>query len=235
MDRNALELLVGAPVADDLLPSDILDGVTGLGELPAGLSSDVLLARPDVLEAEHQLHAQNAQIGAARAAFFPSISLTGSGGVSSDALSRLFTGASKAWSFEPSISLPIFTGGLNTANLHYAEAERDADVAQYEKSVQTAFREVADALAQRGTIDRQLGAEQALVDAAADSLRLSQALYEHGSDSYLNVLTAQVSLYTAQQSLIATRLTRADNLVTLYQVLGGGLDGASAQPGALPK
>ena len=225
MDRNALELLVGAPVADDLLPADVQDGVTALTDLPVGLSSNVLLARPDVVEAEHQLHAENAQIGAARAAFFPSISLTGSGGVSSSALSQLFTGASRAWSFSPSISLPIFAGGQNLADLRYAEAERDAAVAQYEKAVQTAFREVADALAQRGTIDQQLAAQQALVDAAADSLRLSQALYERGSDSYLNVLTAQVSLYSARQNLIAARLTRASNLVTLYLVLGGGLDG----------
>jgi multidrug efflux system outer membrane protein len=226
-DRNALELVVGAPVPDELMPADVQDQVTLLPDLPAGLSSAVLLERPDVLQAEDQLRAQNAQIGAARAAFFPSISLTGSGGVSSASLSQLFTGASKAWSFEPSVSLPIFTGGLNTSNLRYAKAERDADLAQYEKAVQTAFREVADALAQRGTIDQQLAAQQALVDAASDALRLSQALYERGSDSYLEVLTAQVTLYNAQQGLIAARLTRANNLVTLYAALGGGLEGAA--------
>jgi multidrug efflux system outer membrane protein len=224
-DRNALELVVGAPVDDALLPDDLQDQVTLLSDLPAGLNSDVLFSRPDVLEAEHNLKAQNGQIGAARAAFFPSISLTGSGGVSSDALSQLFTGASKAWSFEPSLSIPIFTGGQNSGNLRHAKAERDVYLAQYQKAVQTAFREVSDALAQRGTIDQQLAAEQALVDSAADSLRLSDALYQHGSGSYLNVLTAQVTLYSARQALITTRLTRATNMVTLYQTLGGGLDG----------
>ena len=227
-DRNALELLVGAPVSDDLMPDDVQDQVTLLADLPAGLSSNVLLQRPDVLEAEDQLKAQNGQIGAARAAFFPAITLTGQGGVTSTSLAQLFTGASKAWSFTPSISLPIFTGGLNTANLHHAKAERDVYLAQYDKAVQTAFREVADALAQRGQIDGQLAAEQALVDAAADSLRLSQASYERGASSYLNVLTAQVTLYNARQGLIATRLTRSVNLVTLYTALGGGLDTSAA-------
>jgi len=230
-DRNALELVVGAPVSDDLLPDDVEDQVTLLSDLPAGLNSSVLLSRPDVVEAEHQLKAQSGQIGAARAAFFPSISLTGSGGVSSNALSQLFTGASKAWSFSPSVSLPLFTGGLNLADLRHAKAEQQVSLAQYDKAVQTAFREVSDALAQRGTIDAQLAAEQALVDAAADSLRLSQARYERGADSYLSVLTAQVTLYNARQGLIAVRLTRASNLVTLYKVLGGGLDGTGAAKG----
>ena len=225
-DRNALELLVGAPVADDLLPDDVTDQVTVLAQLPAGLSSDVLLQRPDVAEAEDQLKSQNAQIGAARAAFFPSITLTGQGGFTSTSLAQLFTGPSKAWSFTPTISLPIFAGGLNVANLHHAQAERDVSVAQYEKAVQTAFREVSDALAQRGTIDSQINAEQALVDAASDSLRLSQASYERGALSYLDVINAQVTLYSARQGLIAARLTRSTNVVTLYTALGGGLDAA---------
>ncbi|MDR3513541.1 MAG: efflux transporter outer membrane subunit [Caulobacteraceae bacterium] len=222
-DRNALELVVGAPVADALLP-DGLDETPPVAETPAGVSSTVLLRRPDVVEAEDQLKAQNANIGAARAAFFPTISLTGSGGGSSTALSRLFSSAAGAWSFAPSISLPLFEGGKNIANLAYAKAERDSAVATYEKSIQTAFREVADALARRGTIDEQLAAQKAESAAAEDALRLSTARYERGSDTYLNLLISQRTLYSARQTLVATQLARSTNLVTLYNALGGGWD-----------
>lgn len=222
-DKNALDLVVGSPTPDDLLPANLDGTVSVLTDLPPGLPSDVLLVRPDVLQAEHQLKAQNAQIGAARAAFFPSISLTGSGGYTSSALSTLFKGASGVWSFAPQVSLPLFAGGANVANLDYAKAEKNVYVAQYEKAIQTAFQDVANALARRATIGDQLSAEEAQVAAAAASLRLSDARYQQGADTYLNVLIAQRTLYAAQQSLIAARLIRSTNLITLYAALGGGV------------
>jgi len=160
-DRNALELLVGAPVGDDLLPAQIGAPVVVLSRLPTGLTSAVLLRRPDVLSAENQLEGANANIGAARAAFFPSITLTGSGGLISTALSTLFRASSATWSFAPAVTQPIFDAGLNRANLALAKAQRNLAIDTYEKAVQTAFREVADALAQRGTIDAELGAQRA--------------------------------------------------------------------------
>jgi multidrug efflux system outer membrane protein len=169
------------------------------------------------------LRAANANIGAARAAFFPSIELTGSGGVTSLALSALFTGASGTWAFAPQISQTIFDAGANKGRLAYSKAERDVSVATYEKAVQTAFREVSDALAQRGTIDEQLAAQQALTDASANALRLSTARYERGSDTYLNVLIAQRALYAARQTLVAAELAKSANMVSLYSTLGGGL------------
>jgi multidrug efflux system outer membrane protein len=189
----------------------------------------VLLDRPDVLEAEDQLRAANADIGAARAAFFPSITLTGSGGAESTALSSLFKGASKVWIFTPTVSQTIFDFGAHRGNLALAKAQRDAGIANYEKAIQTAFREVADALAQRGTIDEQLAALRALNAATANSLSLSTLRFREGSDTYLNVLVAQRSLYTAQQTLVATQLAQATNLVTLYTALGGGLDAPPAE------
>ena len=223
-DRNALELVVGAPVADTDLP-DTLDGeVVVMERLPAAVSSQVLLGRPDVVQAEDVLRGANASIGAARANFFPSISLTGSGGLTSLALSSLFEGPAATWTFVPTISQTIFDFGANRGNLAYAKAERDVDVATYEKAVQTAFREVADALAQRGTIDTQVAAQAALVEANRQSLFLSNARYERGADTYLNVLIAQRAYYAAQQTLVTTRLARSLNLVTLYGALGGGLD-----------
>jgi multidrug efflux system outer membrane protein len=222
-DKNALDLVVGAPVATANLPSGVDDPATRLGKPPEALNSKVLLQRPDVLEAEHTLRGANASIGAARAAFFPSISLTGSGGVESASLSKLFAGGSGVWSFAPTITLPIFDGGANRGNLDYAKAEDRIDAAQYQKTIQTAFREVSDALAQRGTIRERLRAQRAQVAAAANSLRLAEALYARGSDSYLDVLTAQRTLYSAQQSLIAVELIDETNVVTLYKVLGGGL------------
>jgi outer membrane protein, multidrug efflux system len=225
-DKNALTLLVGTMLPDDLLPTDadhVVDTVFGARtELPAGLPSDLLQRRPDVRQAEHTLMAANANIGAARADFFPRISLTASAGYSSTDLSELFKGKQGVWSFAPSFSLPIFDGGTNRANLDSAKADRDIDVAQYEKAVQTAFREVADALAVRATINERLSAQTALVDASSDSYRLADARFRHGVDSYLTALDSQRSLYTAQQNLITVKLTRASNFVTLYKVLGGG-------------
>lgn len=223
-DRNALELVVGAPVPDSDLPGDLDGEVVVLDKLPAAVSSNVLLTRPDVLQAEDALKAANANIGAARANFFPQISLTGQGGLASLALSSLFKGASATWSFVPTVTQSLFNGGANLGNLALAKARRDLAVAQYEKAVQTAFREVADALAQRGTIDEQVAAQAALSDAARHALTLAQARYERGADSYLNVLIAQRTYYAAQQTLVSARLAKSLNLVTLYGVLGGGLD-----------
>jgi multidrug efflux system outer membrane protein len=222
-DKNALDLVVGAPVDPQNLPTGVDDPATRLGQVPGALDSRVLLRRPDVLEAERTLRSANASIGAARAAFFPSISLTGSGGSESASISSLFTGPAAVWSFAPTISIPIFAGGANRANLAYAKAEDRIDVAQYEKAIQTAFREVADALAQRGTIAERLRAQRSEVAAAEESFHLAQALYIRGSDSYLDVLTAQRTFYAAQQSLISVELIQAANIVTLYKVLGGGL------------
>jgi len=196
-----------------------------LDALPAAVSSTVLLTRPDVLQAEDVLRGANANIGAARANFFPQISLTGSGGLTSLALSTLFKASSATWSFIPSVSQTIFDAGANRGNLALAKAQRDLDVAQYEKAVQTAFREVADALAQRGTIDEQVAAQSALTDSARQFLALSTARYQGGADTYLNVLIAQRTYYAAQQTLVGTTLTKSLNLVTLYGALGGGLDG----------
>jgi multidrug efflux system outer membrane protein len=221
-DRNALELLVGAPLAANVIAGTALDTGDFVAELPAGLPSDVLLRRPDIRQAEHQLKAANANIGAARAAFYPNISLTGSAGTASASLGDLFTGSALAWKFMPSVSLPIFDGGRNEANLESAKAVRDITVAQYEKTIQTSFREVSDALAARGTLSQQLEAQKGLVAANQESFQLSQARYNRGVDSYLNVLDAQRSLYSAQQTQISVELSRVTNLVTLYKVLGGG-------------
>ncbi|WP_298273510.1 AdeC/AdeK/OprM family multidrug efflux complex outer membrane factor [Geobacter sp.] len=221
-DENALSLVVGSPVPAELLPAALSEALTALKDVAPGLPSDVLLRRPDILQAENLLKGANANIGAARAAFFPRITLTGSIGTGSGELSGLFKPGSFIWSFAPRITLPIFTAGANQANLKVAEVDRDIAVAQYEKAIQTAFREVADALAQRGTIDEQVAAQQSLTDATAESHKLSQARYEKGVDSYLQVLDSQRSLYGAQQNLITARLSRLANLVTLYRVLGGG-------------
>ncbi len=220
-DENALALVVGAPVPADLLPSG-LSAIAAMKELSAGLPSEVLVSRPDIIEAEHLLKAANANIGAARAAFFPRITLTTSIGLSSDALSGLFKGGTGTWLFAPQITLPLFDAGRNRANLKVSEVDRRIFLAQYEKAIQSAFREVADALAQRGTIGAQFEAQQSLTDATAKSYFLSQARYEKGISSYLNVLDSQRSLYSAQQGLIDVRLSRLTNSVTLYKVLGGG-------------
>jgi outer membrane protein, multidrug efflux system len=221
-DENALTFVIGSPAPADLMPSG-LGQITALKELGAGLPSEVLQRRPDIMREEHLLKAANANIGAARAAFFPSISLTTGIGLSSDQLTGLFKGGAGTWSFAPQITLPIFDAGRNRTKLKVTEADREISVARYEKAVQSAFREVADALAQRGTLGDQLEAQQSLADAADQSYRLSQARYVNGIASYLNVLDSQRSLYSAQQGLIAVRLSRLINLVTLYKVLGGGV------------
>jgi multidrug efflux system outer membrane protein len=220
--ENALDLVVGSKVPADLLPQALSESLTSIRDIAPGLPSDVLLSRPDILQAEGELKGANANIGAARAAFFPRITLVSAVGFGSDELSTLFQSGAFVWKFAPQVSLPIFDGGANKANLKVAEVDRDIAVARYEKAIQTAFREVADALALRGTIDEQLAAQQSLNNATAESFRLSQARYEKGVDSYLTVLDSQRSLYNAQQNLIGTRLTRLANLVTLYKVLGGG-------------
>lgn len=222
IDLDQLVLLVGSPLPRNLLPQGDLDTVTQIADIPAGLPSDLLQSRPDILQAERTLRAANANIGVARAAFFPSISLTASGGSESSTLHGLFKGGSGAWSFAPSIHLPIFDGGVNRANLKIARVDDQIAVAQYEKAIQTAFSEVSDALATRGTIDARMNSQQSLVEAATKSYRIYEARYKQGADTYLNSLLAQRTLYSAQQGLITTRLARSSNAVTLYKVLGGG-------------
>jgi multidrug efflux system outer membrane protein len=219
---NALQLLVGAPVGPDLLPQSFGESVTGLAPLPAGLPSEVLLRRPDVLAAEHQLRADNANIGAARAAFFPSIKLTGSIGSASDELSGLFDAGTGVWAFVPQVNLPIFEGGRLRANLDVARADRDIALAQYERAIQAGFRDVADALALTTTLAEQRAARQATVDAATEADRLARARFKAGRDSYLVLLESQRTFYLAQQTLIVTRLAEQTNRVTLYKALGGG-------------
>lgn len=220
-DENLLALVVGGPVPAELLPSGF-EAAGMMRELSSGVPSEVLQRRPDIMEAEHLLKGANANIGAARAAFFPRITLNTSIGTSSDQLSGLFSPGSFAWGFAPQFTLPIFDFGRNKAGLTVAERDRDIYLAQYEKSIQSAFREVADALAVNGTISEQLEAQQSLTHATSESYRLSRARYLGGISSYLDVLVSQRSLYTTQQGLIGVNLTRLSNLVTLYKVLGGG-------------
>jgi multidrug efflux system outer membrane protein len=228
-DRNALQLLVGAPLPDELSDGPPLEAQSFLEGLPAGLPSGLLERRPDILSAEHNLRAANANIGAARAAFFPSVSLTGNFGTASTQLSGLFASGSRNWSFSPAISLPIFAGGANVANLDMAKVEKNVQVAQYEKAIQTAFREVADALAARGTLQQQMEAQRALVDATGASYKLSEMRFHSGVDAYLTVLDSQRTLYSAQQGLVSVELTRLQNLVSLYKALGGGWEEADSR------
>lgn len=222
-DLNALNLLAGGTVADALLPANLQQDSAQLPEIPAGLPSSLLQRRPDVLAAEHSLKAANADIGAARAAFFPSISLTAAAGTGSSALSGLFKGGSGAWSFAPSIALPIFDAGSNRANLDAAQSEHALQLAGYEQALQSAFKEVADALAVRSTLRQRLDAQQALTEATARSYQLSDALYRNGASSYLDALDSQRELYVARQGLISLQLTEQSNRITLYKVLGGGI------------
>ncbi len=208
-DINALTLLVGAPLDDALLSRE-------------SLATVLLARRPDIMAAEHQLMAANANIGAARAAFFPSISLTASGGTASASLRNLFDPGSAAWSFGPTISVPIFDYGRNSANLAVSKVNRDIEVATYQKAVQTAFREVSDALDGRATWGQQETAQRLLVDASQSAYRLSDVRYREGVDGYVNVLVNQRSLYDARQNLVKVRLARMTNTVDLYRALGGG-------------
>jgi multidrug efflux system outer membrane protein len=223
-DENALALLLGAPVPADATAGGIkgLDGIKPMPDVPAGLPSDLLAERPDIRSAEQQLIAANANIGAARANFFPRVSLTSSIGTASSEFSGLFDRGSKAWSFAPTVTLPIFDAGSNIATLDSAKAGREIAVAQYEKSIQTAFREVADALAGRATLGEQVRAQRAQADAEAVRFKLSDLRYRNGIASALDLLDAQRSLFTAQQSAVTTRLLQLQNQVTLYRTLGGG-------------
>jgi multidrug efflux system outer membrane protein len=219
-DGNALDLLVGAPTPSELLPTE-LNSVTPPAEISAGISSEVLLRRPDVLAAENQLKAANADIGAARAAFFPRVSLTAAMGTASSDLSGLFKSGSGAWSYAPQIVMPIFDARTWSA-YKAAKAQREIAVTQYERAIQSAFRDVADALAVRGTVDQQVAAQQSLVEASAATYRLANSRYDKGIDSYLGVLDAQRTLFAAQQVLVFLRLEKLTSQVTLYSVLGGG-------------
>ena len=220
---NYLALLIGQPLPTDLPPGRALRAQGVIADIPSGLPSDLIARRPDILAAEHTLLAANANIGAARAAFFPVISLTTSAGNTSVELSRLFSKPAQMWSFSPQISIPIFTGGSNLANLDVAKINKRIEIANYEKSIQTGFREVADALAGRATYDRSLNAQEALVAAQQRRYDLTDQRYRGGADSYLSVLLAQQDLYSAQRDLVSTRTDRLANLITLYKSLGGGL------------
>ena len=222
LDLNALSLLVGQPLPG-AAPASTLAAVAIPASLPAGLPSNLLVTRPDIRQAEQQLIAANANIGAARAAFFPRISLTGSAGIASSELSSLVKGGAFAWTLAPQLLLPIFDGGRNRANFGVAQTSRDIAVAQYEKSIQIAFREVADALAGQATYSEQLRAQRAQADAEAARFKLSDLRYKNGVASYLDLLDAQRSLFIAQQAIVQTQLAQLQNQVTLYKVLGGGM------------
>jgi multidrug efflux system outer membrane protein len=228
-DENALNLLLGAAAPTGLLPPNLSD-VIPPSEISAGISSEVLLLRPDVLQAENLLRAAYADIGAARAAFFPRISLTTAIGTASDELSGLFDSGSGAWNYGAAAALPIFDPRL-WSGLKVTQVQREIAVAQYERAIQSAFREVADALAVSGTVGRQVAAQESLVHATAETYRLSEARYDKGIDSYLSVLDAQRALYNAQQGLVFLHLKKLANQVTLYAVLGGGSDSAPARAG----
>jgi multidrug efflux system outer membrane protein len=219
-DRNAIILLAGAPVPEELLPMD-LTGVIPPGDVAAGLPSEVLLRRPDIIAAEHRLQGAYAFIGTARAAFFPRVALTATLGSASDELSGLFGSGSDTWSFVPRLSLPIFDA-RTWAAYRVSDATREIALAQYEKAIQTAFREVADALAARSTIDEQIAAQQSIVDSSQTICRLSDQRFAQGIDGYLSVLDAQRSLFAAQQGLVSLRLAGLASRIRLYAVLGGG-------------
>ena len=226
-DRNALGLLVGTAIPQDLLRSSELDSSL-LATLPSGLPADVLQHRPDIRAAEHRLRAANADIGAARAAFFPNIRLTAGAGTASADLDGLFDGGSGTWSFIPQINLPIFTAGRLKANLEYSEIQRDINVAAYEKSIQNAFREVADGLAAQGTYSAQVQAQNDLVTATREYYELAQQRYDEGVDNYLIVLDARRELFAARQALLSYQLQQLTSEVALYRALGGGWQPAAA-------
>jgi len=220
-DRNAIDLLVGQPITDADLPPSIEEVEAQVMPLSAGIDSSVLLRRPDVVEAEFRLRAANAQIGAARAAFFPRLSLTGLAGFASTALTSLFSGGAFNWSVAPSATVPIFDGGANRGNLTVARGQAAAAEATYQRTIQIAFRDVADALARRATIADQASAQLRLEAAARDTAFLTNARYKGGVATFLESLDAQRSLYSARRSLASTRLVRATSLVDLYRSLGG--------------
>ncbi|UYF44379.1 efflux transporter outer membrane subunit [Aliarcobacter cryaerophilus] len=221
-NKNALELLVSATIPNDLLPMGFKDTENSLMLIQTGLSSEVLFSRPDIIQAEHNLKAKNANIGVARAAFFPSITLTADYGLASTSLSSLFNGnAQTVWSFIPSINLPIFKGGENKANLDYANAQQKIALAQYEKTIQSAFKDVSDALIERANISKQLNAQEDLVNTAQKSYEVALNSYKYGLGTYLNVLVAQKTLFDTQRVLVDTKLNELINRVSLYTSLGG--------------
>jgi multidrug efflux system outer membrane protein len=220
--ENALVLLVGEPLPADLPPLVGLGGQAIIADIPEGLPSDLLARRPDILQAEALLKAENANIGAARAAFFPTISLTGTLGTASSALSALFHAGTSIWSVIPALTVPIFNAGSLQASLDMAKVQKDIGIAQYEKAIQLAFSEVANGLAARGTYDDQVAATERFVAAEQRALDLSEYRYRNGIDPYLTVLTAQTALYNAQLVLVTTRMQRLTSLVDLYRALGGG-------------
>jgi len=220
LEENALQLIVGSPIPPELLPP-ALGKISPLRDISPGLSSELLLGRPDIMAAEHRLKAANASIGAARAAFFPRISLTTSFGTASADLSGLFRDGSSTWNFAPQIIMPIFDARLWSL-YDLTKVEKEITIAQYEKAIQAAFRETADALAVQGTVNRQIEAHESLVNANAETYRLSSIRYAKGVDNYLSVLDAQRSLYGAQKGLINLHLFRLVNEVALYKALGGG-------------
>lgn len=222
LDANALTLLVGQPLPAELPAPLPLAAQQGVGELPAGLPSELLTRRPDVRAAERQLIAANANIGAARAAFFPRIALTANAGTASTQLSNLFKGGTWAVTGTASLVQPIFDAGRNQANLEVAKANRDIAIAQYEKAIQTAFREVSDSLAGRATLGEQLRAQAAAANAAQIGFNLADLRYRNGVASYFDVLDAQRNLFAAQQATVQVQAAQVQNLVTLYKVLGGG-------------
>lgn len=219
-DRNALVLLVGTEVPDVWLP-DVLSGVSPPRSIEPGLSSDVLLGRPDIMAAEHRLRAANAYLGVARASFFPRISLTALLGTASAALSGLFDADSDSWTFSPQMVMPIFDLRTHAA-LKASEADQQIILTQYQSAIHIAFREVADALAAKGTIDQQVVSQMSIVEATEEAFSIAQMRYDEGIDSYLSVLDAQRSLYGAQQSLVGIQMLKLVNQIRLYAVLGGG-------------
>ena len=224
LSRNNLELLLGAPLPTDLPPGRALDGQPVLTQLPAGLPSDLLARRPDILQAEYALVAANAEIGAARAAFFPRLSLTASLGFASPELGDLFRGSARSWSFAPQVTQPLFQGGQLRAELQLSRLRKDVAVLQYEQAIQAAFRDVRDGLAGSATYAQQIDAQQRVVAAAQQRLRLSQLRYDAGQDSRLELLDAQRQSYAAQQALLDVRRDQFKSAVALYKALGGGLE-----------
>lgn len=221
-DENAITLLIGAPIPADLPPPRPLGEQTMMADIPAGLPSDLLFRRPDIIAAEHDLLSANANIGAARAAFFPKITLTATDGVSSLLFHRLFTAPATTWGLQPNISVPIFTWGQNQGNLESAKATRDMKVAAYEKAIQTAFREVSDTLVARSTYLDESRKMDSLVHETGDAYRIARLRYQAGTDSYLNSLYSQRTWLQAEQSRVSVLVARYENLVTFYRALGGG-------------
>lgn len=222
LTKDALALLLGQPIPQDLPPPRSFNETNLVAEVPGGLPSELMQRRPDILEAEHRLKAANANIGAARAAFFPAITLTAMVGTTSSQLSQLFSGGTGVWNFAPQVTLPIFTGGRNRANLESAKVGKRIEIASYERAIQAAFREVSDALVARDSFAQQLKEEETLVLAQQRRYELATARYRQGQDSYLNVLTAQQDLYSAQQNLLQTQRNQIVSQISLYKALGGG-------------